>query len=76
MNNEIKAVITILIVLSMVFLGIRTIKKYGVKSKNFASMFIGFIIGSLVGYYFLNSVICAFVGMILFTGYTEKTLKN
>ena len=42
----------------------------------FASMFIGFIIGSLVGYYFLNSVICAFVGMVLCTGYAEKALKN
>ena len=72
MSNEIQTVITVLIVLAMVLLGIRTIKKYGIKSKNSASMFIGFIIGSLVGYYFLNSVICAFVGMVLCTGYAEK----
>ena len=64
MSNEIQTVITILIVFAMVLLGIRTIKNYGIKSKNSASMFIGFIIGSLVGYYFLNSVICAFVGML------------
>ena len=55
MSNEIQTVITILIVFAMVLLGIRTIKNYGIKSKNSASMFIGFIIGSLVGYYFLNS---------------------
>ena len=71
-----QTVITILIVFAMVLLGIRTIKNYGIKSKNSASMFIGFIIGSLVGYYFLNSVICAFVGMVLCTGYAEKALKN
>ena len=46
MSNEIQTVITILIVFAMVLLGIRTIKKYGIKSKNSASMFIGFIIGS------------------------------
>ena len=61
MSNEIQTVITVLIVLAMVLLGIRTIKKYGIKSKNSASMFMGLMIGSLVGYYFLNSVICAFV---------------
>ena len=71
MSNEIQTVITILIVFAMVLLGIRTIKNYGIKSKNSASM-----IGSLVGYYFLNSVICAFVGMVLCTGYAEKALKN
>ena len=76
MSNEIQTVITILIVFTMVLLGIRTIKKYGIKSKNSASMFIGFIIGSLFGYYFLNSVICAFVGMVLCSEYAEKTLKN
>lgn len=48
MSNEIQTVITILIVFAMVLLGIRTIKNYGIKSKNSASMFIGFIIGSLV----------------------------
>lgn len=72
MNNEIQAVITVLIVLAMALLGIRTIKKYGLRSKNSTSMFIGLIIGSLVGYYFLNSVICAFVGMILCMGYVKK----
>ena len=35
-------------------------------------MFIGLMIGSLVGYYFLNSVICVFVGMTVCTGYAEK----
>lgn len=34
MSNEIQTVITILIVFTMVLLGIRTIKKYGIKSKN------------------------------------------
>ena len=56
----------------MALLGIRAIKKYGLKSKNSTSMFIGLMIGSLVGYYFLNSVICAFVGMIVCTGYAKK----
>ena len=42
MSNEIQTVITILIVFAMVLLGIRTIKNYGIKSKNSASMFIGF----------------------------------
>ena len=65
MSNEIQTVITILIVFAMVLLGIRTIKNYGIKSKNSASMFIGF-----------NSVICAFVGMVLCTGYAKKALKN
>ena len=72
MNNEIQAVITVLIILAMALLGIRTIKKYGLKSKNSTSMFIGLMIGSLAGYYFLNSVICAFVGMIVCTGYAKK----
>lgn len=72
MNNEIQAVITVLIILAMALLGIKTIKKYGLKSKNSTSMFIGLMIGSLVGYYFLNSVICAFVGMIVCTGYAKK----
>ena len=48
MSNEIQTVITVLIVLAMVLLGIRTIKKYGIKSKNSASMFMGLMIGSLV----------------------------
>lgn len=72
MNNEIQAVITVLIILAIALLGIRTIKKYGLKSKNSTSMFIGLMIGSLVGYYFLNSIICAFVGMIVCTGYAKK----
>ena len=38
MSNEIQTVITILIVFAMVLLGIRTIKKYGIKSKNSASI--------------------------------------
>ena len=42
MSNEIQTVITILIVFAMVLLGIRTIKNYGIKSKNSASMFIGY----------------------------------
>ena len=33
MSNEIQTVITILIVFAMVLLGIRTIKKYGIKVK-------------------------------------------
>ena len=77
MSNEIQTVITILIVFAMVLLGIRTIKNYGIKKLKIVRVcFIGFIIGSLVGYYFLNSVICAFVGMVLCTGYAEKALKN
>jgi hypothetical protein len=76
LSNKIQTVITILIVFVMMLLSIRTIKKYVIKSKNSASMFIGFIIGSLVGYYFLNSVICAFVGIVLCTGYAKKALKN
>lgn len=72
MGNEIQAIITVLIVLAMVLLGVRTVKKYGIKSKNSMSMFMGLIIGSLIGYYFLNSVICAFIGMVLCAGYAEK----
>ncbi len=74
MNNEMQAIITVLIVLAMVLLGIRTIKKYGIKSKNSVNMFIGLIVGSCIGYYIFNSVICAFVGMILCTGYAEKLI--
>ncbi len=76
MENEMQAVITVLIVLAMVLLGIRTVRKYGIRSKNSASMLIGLIVGSLVGYYFLNSVICAFAGMVLCTGYAEKNLRK
>ena len=39
-------------------------------------MFTGLIAGSLVGYYFLNPVICAFVGMVLCAGYAEKVLRK
>ena len=76
MENEMQAVITVLIVLAMVLLGIRTVRKYGIRSKNSASMLIGLIVGSLVGYYFLNSVICAFAGMVLCTVDAEKNLRK
>ena len=76
MYNEIQAVITVLIVLAMALLGIRTVRKYGIKSRNSAVMFIGLLVGSLVGYYFLNPVICAFVGMVLCAGYAEKAMRK
>ena len=76
MYNEIQAVITVLIVLAMVLLGIRTVRKYGINSRISAGMFSGLIAGSLVGYYFLNPVICAFVGMVLCAGYAEKVLRK
>lgn len=76
MYNEIQAVITVLIVLAMALLGIRTVRKYGIKSRNSAGMFTGLIAGSLVGYYFLNPVICAFVGMVLCAGYAEKAMRK
>ena len=72
MSSALQTVITVLLILAMALLGISTIKQYGIKSTKSKYMFSGLIIGSLIGYYFLHSVLCAFVGMILCTKYAEN----
>ena len=42
----------------------------------FAMVLLGIRTIKNYGINFLNSVICAFVGMVLCTGYAEKALKN
>lgn len=69
LNYEMQIIITVLIVLAMFFYLVKIVRRYGVASKVSKGMFISLICGSLLGYFFFNPVILAFLGMILGTIY-------
>lgn len=72
LSHEMQIIITVLIVLAILFYLVKIVRRYGVTGKVSKGMFIGLICGSLLGYFFFNPVILAFLGMILGTTYVRK----
>ncbi|MDU3337924.1 hypothetical protein [Paraclostridium bifermentans] len=65
MKHIIQIIFTVIVVCTIIVTMIKVIKKSDKKNYESEGMMIGFTIGAISGYYIMNALICATIGMFL-----------